>query len=204
MSASRVTGFGVLWLVVAGCAKAPPQPTDTRSLDAAPATATTSAPLTASRDAPAGAELLPIPDAVARLHRNAFSSAAVDPKLGGVRCFVTLHDAGLERGEFFPLVLFEDGAVATWRQTATGKEEPFFATLSSDEQARATQLVEALKGVRGAARATFARSTLVMGVSLRVSTEVQTLYFDQREVPAPLNLLVALLKQRLEATNRAP
>lgn len=37
-----------------------------------------------------------------------------------------------------------------------------------------------------------------------MNTEVQTLYSDQHELPAPLNLLVALLEQRLEATNRSP
>jgi hypothetical protein len=34
-----------------------------------------------------------------------------------------------------------------------------------------------------------------MDVSLRLNSEVQTRYFDQREVPAPLQLLVALLEQ---------
>ena len=108
MSANRVTAFGVLWLLVAGCAKAPHDSTDARRVDAAPATApaTTRVPANASRDAPVGAEQLPVPEAVARLHRNAFSDAAVDPKLGGVLCVVTLHDAALERGELFPLVLF--------------------------------------------------------------------------------------------------
>jgi hypothetical protein len=208
MFAPKVMGFGALGLVVAGCAKAPAHSTLARSVDTEPATETASAapglPPSEARDAPTGSELVPVPEAVTRLHRNAFREAAGDSKLDRVVCFVTLHEASLKRGEIFPLVLFADGSVATWRQKATGSEEPFFAKLSREEQAQATQLIAAIPRATGTASETFAASSLVMGVSVRVNEQVQTLYFDHHRMPSALAQLVGLLKQRLEATNRAP
>lgn len=170
-----------------------------------------SAPPTAASSAAEGApspaptpDALPIPEAVAKLHRNAFEPRESAAKLGGVVCYVTLHDAALEKGSIYPLVLFAKGSVATWRQTPTGAEEPFFATLSAEEQARADGLISKIPEGRALARERFERSAMVMGVSLRVGDRQETYYFDDATIPDALGQLVGMLKHRLEATNRAP
>jgi hypothetical protein len=105
-------------------------------------------------------------------------------------------------GASYPLVLFEGGSVATWRQTPAGGEDPFFAKLAAEEQARAAELIAAIPAERSLARETFDASLLVMGVSTRLNEHVDTLYFESRRIPAALSELVSLMKQRLEATNR--
>lgn len=125
---------------------------------------------------------LPVPQAVARLHRNAFEPNAAEEKLGGVVRLVTHHDAALQRGELHTLVLFAGGAARTWRPTRAGAEEPFQAKLLPEEQARASQLLEAVPRERAMARVTFD--------------------FDHARIPDELGHLVGMLKQRLELTNR--
>jgi hypothetical protein len=191
-----------LGLLTIACTQGPARSTGSSGVTQT-APAATSARASAPADASESKGQLPVSEAVAKLHRNAFQVSAMDPKQGRVTCFVTLHDPALARGSFFPLALFADGGVATWRQTPTGSEEPFFAQLSADEQARAAQWVAAIPSAREKARKSFPTSALVMGVSVRVDEEVVTLWFEHDEVPAPLGSLVAMLKQRLEATNRA-
>jgi hypothetical protein len=153
---------------------------------------------------PSEDEKLPVAEVVAKFHRNAFEPTAAEAKLGRVICLVTLHDAALQRGGFFPLVLFAGGSIGTWRQTPAGSEQPFLAKLGPEEQARASELVETIPTERALSRERFDASTLVMGVSMRVNGRVETLYFDHERVPAALSQLVAMLKQRLEASHRGP
>jgi hypothetical protein len=149
-------------------------------------------------------EQLPVPQAVSKLHRSAFEPSAAEKQLGGVVCLVTLHDAALRRGEFYPLVVFAGGSVGTWRQTPTGAEEPLQAKLHPEEQVRASELIEAIPRGRATARRKFDAAALVMGVSTRRGERVETLYFDHARIPDELGQLVAMLKQRLEATHRRP
>jgi hypothetical protein len=186
--------------LMAGCGK-PEAPAP--ELELPPAEAATGAAAPAHSAAPAGDEL-PVPEAVATLHRGAFEARESATKLGGVVCYVTLHDAALEKGGFYPLVLFANGSVGTWRQTPAGAEEPFFAKLSSEEQAQATELVSKISEGRSLARQAFDRSALVMGVSLRVGGRQETHYFDVERMPDALGRVVAMLKHRLEETNRKP
>jgi hypothetical protein len=109
-----------------------------------------------------------------------------------------------KRATSHPLVLFASGSVGTWRQTPAGAEEPFFAKLSPEEQAQATELVSKISEGRGLARQAFDRSALVMGVSLRVGDRQETHYFDDERMPDALGRFVAMLEHRLEATNRKP
>jgi hypothetical protein len=193
-----------MMMVGQGCNPAPSAepPTGTPSVERAasegPANEAPSAPAPPVGEAP-----LPIPDAVAKLHEKALEAPA-DGKLARAICVVTVHDAPLKRGSFFPVVLLADGSVATWRQTPAGREEPFFAELSAEERARAGELVEAISVERTHARLSFDASAVVMGVSTRVGEQRVTLFFPTDRVPAPLSELVGLLKGRLEATNRAP
>jgi len=194
--------LGSLGLLVASCAKSP-APTSSERIDVpAPSPATPDATASADRPAPSKQEDRPVPEAVAKLHDSAFEPTAAQAKLGPVICVVTLHDAATRQGSFHPVVLFEGGAIATWRQTTAGPEEAFFAELRAGERRRAFELVEAISDGRALARETFNASAQVMGVSTREGERVETLYFDDDEIPAALSGLVALLKQRLEATNR--
>jgi hypothetical protein len=192
MTARRLIATGVLLL--AGCGGTPRtgagEPPPTRARETAPPAAT----------APAPSNELPVAEAVAKLHRSAFDPEA---NIGEVICIVTLHDAPLERGSFFAVMLLASGTVATWRQTPTAGEEPFFAQLEPDERGRAFELVRALAETRAQARSSFAPTSLVMGVSFR-GDKLETLYFDNAQLPDTLSRLVALLKHRLEATNRSP
>ena len=147
---------------------------------------------------------MPVPESVAKIHQHVFEPTAAAAKVGKLLCLVTLHDAPLRRGQFYSLALFANGSVATWRQTPRGGEEPFIAKLSSSEQVRASDLLEAIPAGRALAREKFDASAVVMGVSARAGERVETLYFDNDRVPAALGDLVAILKQRLEATNQSP
>jgi hypothetical protein len=160
-------------------------------------------PVPAASEAQAPSESgLPVPEAVAKLHRSEFERPS-DDKLGPVLCVVTLHDAALERGEFHPLVLFATGSVGTWTQTAKGAEELFYAELTPEEQARAVEAVKEIPAGRALARKRFDAGALVMGVSTRTEGErVETLYFEHTRLPKALSELVGMLKARLEATNR--
>lgn len=200
MSTKHWPSLTMLGLLVVGCGdRATPPP----ALELPPAATAPTMEASAASVAPAR-DGLPIPEAVAKLHRGAFEPRESAVKLGGVVCYVTLHDAALEKGGFYPLVLFANGSVATWRQTPTGAEEPFFATLGPDEQATATQLIAKIREGRDLARESFDPSALVMGVSLRVADRQETYYFDDARIPDALGQLVGMLKQRLEATNRGP
>lgn len=211
MQKDRLAALSAFGLFVASCATPAPSG-GAPSVRAEPSTAASSVPpMTASTVAPSASESAPsadaplaVPEAVAKLHRNAFRDGAVDPKLGRVLFFVTLHGAAFERGEVFPLVLFDDGSIATWRQTSTGPEEPFFAKLGPEEKTRASELVDAIATAPDPARDASTPSTAVMGISVRAGEQVRTRYFDHARIPAPLGSLVGLLKQRLEATNRSP
>ena len=180
-------------LGLAAACNEPSQPATRAKTEAAPAPPKPSA----------GGDRLPVVELVAKLHRGAFASKP-DPKLGRVLCVVTVHEASLRRGEVYPVVLFASGSVATWRQTKNGSEEHFFAKLSAEEQAQAARLIDAIGGGRAMALGAFDASAVVMGVSTRVGERVETLYFESDRIPAALGRLVGLLKQRLEATNRAP
>lgn len=125
-----------------------------------------------------------------------------EDELGRTLCLITLHDAGLARGEFFAVVLFDRGLVTTWRQTAEHAEEPFMARLAPEELTQANELLAALGSDRSSARQSFRTTASVMGVSRRERDQVETLYFDLGEIPKPLAELAGLLKYRLEATNR--
>ncbi len=194
MSVRCAVGLVVLDLLVVGCRPDPAAAESNPSVEAAPSDA--------PRTAPTAKEQLPIPQAVAKLHQSAFEPNPAEARLGRVLCLVTLHDAAFESGEFYPLVLFAGGFVGTWRQTRAGSEEPFYAKLAPEEQARASELVEAIPAERALARETFDASMLVMGVSTRVNEHVDTLWFENRRSPPALSQLVSLLKQRLEETNR--
>jgi hypothetical protein len=146
-------------------------------------------------------EGLPVPEAVAKAHQSEFARTT-DPKLGKVICFVTLHDAALERGELYSLVLFASGSVGTWRQTPKGAQEPFYAELTSSEQARAVEAVKEIPAGRTLAKKRFDTGALVMGVSTRTADDrIETLYFDHERLPRAVSELVGMLKARLEATN---
>jgi hypothetical protein len=160
-----------------------------------------SASSTSSRADPHTAEGAAVPEAVAKLHANAFDRGDVEAELGRVLCVVTLHRAADARGDIYPLVVFAEGAVTTWTQTADGPREPFAAALEPEELATATALIDAIRSQRGDADVTFATEASVMGVSTRDGERIVTRYFDARMLPAELGRLVGLLKHRLEATN---
>jgi hypothetical protein len=162
-------------------------------------TPTSSAPPDASNDS-----RLPVPEAVTKLHQNAFNQKATEMKLGPVLCVVTLHDAPLRKGEFFPVVLFANGRVSTWRQTLNGGKGAFLATLTAEEQGRAASMIKAIPKNRSRARTAFDASAMVMGVSWRRDEGVESLYFALDEAPEPLSGLVRILKGRLEETNGKP
>jgi hypothetical protein len=205
MSSRFVAAFATWGLVMAGCNSRAAPPLE-REVE--PATSVTSAVATSAAErepskaqAPEG---LPIPEAVAKLHRGAFASREGAAELGGVLCYVTLHDAALEKGSFYPLVLFAKGSIGTWRHTPAGPQEPFYAQLSAEERGRATELISKIPEGRSLGRERFERSAMVMGVSVRVGDRQETHYFDDARIPDALAQLVGMLKHRLEATNRRP
>jgi hypothetical protein len=163
-----------------------------------PAPAASEPPVARTPGGPAPVEQLPIPEAVAQLHRNVFQPAATEAKLGEAVCLITLHDAALERGDFHPLVLFAGGSVTTWTQKPRRAEQPHHAKLSADELVRASALIERIPAERAKARERFEAGTLVMGVTTRVGDRVETLYFDNATIPPGLSSLVSVLKHRLE------
>jgi hypothetical protein len=204
MSASIARrALGIAAMVSGACNPAPsPLPVagepsvDGPALETASSTRASAPPLV-----PAAEARLPVSGAVAKLHEKAFDATSADAKVGQPLCLVTLHDAPLAKGSFYPVALFTDGDVATWRQTAAGRQEPFYAKLNAHERKRASELVGAIREARDQAEETFAASDLVMGVTTLVGERPVTLYFPNDRVPASLGELVAILKGRLEATN---
>jgi hypothetical protein len=145
---------------------------------------------------------LPVPEAVARLHRRAFRGA--DGSDDRPLCFVTLHESSAEPASIFPLVLFENGDVATWTQTPAGPQQPFFAKLNASDLARATELVSTLSRLPPTPAREFEVSTGVMGASTHRADVVETRFFEDRQLPSALAELVGLLKSHLEAENAPP
>lgn len=190
--------IAALGLVGAGCGNAAGSAAPTPpSHEVTTATATATAQGAAS-EAPRGE---PVPAVVATLHERAFERPGAEA-LGGVLCFITLHDEAHGREGFFPLVLFANGSVATWREAPTGPVEPFSAKLGDDERTRAAGLVASLPDERALARQRFAPGARVMGVTLRVGERRETLYYEAAHMPEPLSRLIGMLKHRLEATNQ--
>lgn len=195
---TALLGLGALAAAACSAPAEPPPsvataPIASSDAGAAPTTAPTAEP-TPSAD---GA----VPARVADLHRTMFERSAKPVPGGGVQCLITVHDGEPSHDRFHAVVLFADGAVATWTQAPTGRVEPFLAQLAPDEGARARAWLEEVARSRDAARDRFPPSTTVVGISAPVGDRVGTSYFASGETPEPLDRLVQLLKHRLEATN---
>jgi hypothetical protein len=142
----------------------------------------------------------PVPAPVADMHRKIFAPSGT-PLPGEVQCLLTVHDGRLSHEKLHVLVLFADGAVATWTHALDGPVEPFLARLTPEEVARSRASLDEIASHRGAARDRFLPSTTVLGISARPGDRVETSYFASEETPEALDRLVQLLKRRLEATN---
>jgi len=197
--------LGAVAALTTSCAKpaepAAPEP----GVEAGPSITAPRQERNAPPDAIPAARSLPVPEAVTRLHRNAFRT--VEGSDDRPLCFVTLHESSPAPASIFPLALFANGDVATWTQTPTGAQQPFFAKLKAGDLARATQLVDTLSRLPPTPARELGVSTGVMGASTHHGDVVETHFFEDRELPSALAELVGLLKAHLEAQNgsqRAP
>jgi hypothetical protein len=111
MTASGAVGVLVLGLMVASCGGSSRAPTREPTAEPAPGAHGRTPPVVPAEDAQ-----LPVAEAVAKLHRRAFEPTDVEATLGRPICLITIHDAALQRGEFFPLVLFANGAIGGARR----------------------------------------------------------------------------------------
>ncbi len=186
--------------VVAACGAplaAPPSvatvlvPDPEAGADAPPARAT----------APAADERRPVPARVADLHRTLFEPSEEPVPGGGVECVITVHDGRLSHDKFYAVVLFAGGSVATWTESPTGRLDPFLARLTPEDDARARGWLDEVERQRGAAGDRFLPSATILGISTRPGARVETSYFVSTRTPDPLDRLVQLLKDELEATH---
>jgi len=204
VTATRLVTLGSVVALATSCAK-PFDSAAPHSGEPGPSIVAPRQKQSAPPDAVTPPRSLPVPEAVTRLHRNAFRKTESSDELP--LCFVTLHQSSPSAASIFPLVLFANGDVATWTQTPTGPEQPFFAKLNAGDMTRATQLVDALSRLPPAPAREFEVSTAVMGASTHQADVVETRFFEDRQLPSALAELVGLLKSRLEAENgpqRAP
>lgn len=205
MTATRLLTLGAAAALATSCAKPTEPVAPEPGVETGPSIAAPGQERKAPPAAVTAARSLPVPEAVTRLHRNAFRR--VEGSDDRPLCFVTLHESSPTAASVFPLALFANGDVATWTQTPAGAQQPFFAKLTAGDLARATQLVDTLSRLPPTPAREFEVSTGVMGASTHNADVVETRFFEDRELPSALAELVGLLKARLEAQNgsqRAP
>lgn len=197
----RLGGYAIVALVAACSETATPGSVSTvRTPSAEPSAATPSARST-EPTASAAENRRPVPARVADLHRTIFARPAKSVPGGSVKCLITIHDGQLSHDQFYAVVLFADGSVATWTQSSKGPVESFLAKLTQEEDARALKWLAEVAREGAAARDRFDPSTTVMGISTRPAERVETSYFAADQTPEALDRLVHLVKHRLEATN---
>ena len=155
MTSTALVTLGALVALAASCAKA------AEPVEAGPSIAAPQLEPKALTEASVATKPLPVPDAVTRLHHNAFrkSERPDDRPI----CFVTLHASSAAPATIYPLALFANGDVATWTQTSGGAEQPFFVKLSAGDLARATEMVASISRLPPAPAREFEPSAKVMG-----------------------------------------